>query len=260
MRWAAPLLTLALAAAVGASARSATAEQVQSGNLVMSFRGRLAPLRLPRDRAVPVGAKLVSRISTSDGKPVPGLRRIEIAFGGGATIASDGLAVCPRRRLRNATSAEALSRCGAALVGRGSVPLEISFRGQPGLHRNPRALVFNGRYRGGAEALWMHVFVAKPPVSFVIPFHVHRDGSVAGGDLVAAVPPSLGRWAHVVGFEVSLRRVYRSRGRVRGYLSASCPVPPPLTAGYFSLARATFEFAGNRRLSEEVVRTCRVRP
>jgi hypothetical protein len=238
----------------------AAAEEVQSGNLVMSLRGRLAPLQLPRDRAVPVGVTLVSRISTSDGTPVPKLRRIEIAFGGGAAIAADGLAICPRGRLRNATGAEALGRCSAALVGRGSLPLEIRLPGHLPLRRDPRVLIFNGRGPGGEAVLWMHVFAAKPPVSFVVAFRIHRDSRGRARGLAATLPRSVTRWARVRGFEVSLRRRYRSHGQSRGYLSASCPVPRPLTAGYFPLVRATFVFAGNRRLSEEIVRTCRVRP
>jgi len=40
-------------------------------------------------------------------------------------------------------------------------------------------------------------------------------------------------------------------------LSASCPIPPRFTAGFFGLARSTYTLVGGRRLGVEIVRGCR---
>jgi hypothetical protein len=248
---------LALMAAASSGPGLARAERVQSGDLVMSLRGGLMPLRLPRQGAAPAAARLTSRIGRVDGGPAPRVRRIEVAFGGGALLSAAGLPVCPRARLRNATRAEALRRCGGALVGRGRLPLEVRLPGQLPLRRAPRALVFNGRGPGGGMALWVHAFAAQPPVSFVMPFYVHRRAGSWGTVLTGFVPASIA-WARIRGFELTLGRRYRVDGRVRGYLSASCPAPRPFTAGFFSFARATYTFTGDRRLSNTIVRSCRV--
>ncbi|HEX6780974.1 MAG TPA: hypothetical protein VF125_02980 [Solirubrobacterales bacterium] len=251
---------LALTAAGAIPVDLAQAERVRGGNLVMSLSGGIAPLRLPRHRAAPAAAALASRVTTNDRTPVPKLRRIEVAFGAGASISSAGLPICPRARLLNATRTEALRRCGGALVGLGRLPLEVRFPGQPPLRRAPRMLVFNGRGPGGGTVLWIHTFVARPPVSFVLAFHVHRSVRSFATVLAASVPASIASWIRIRGFDVTLHRRYRWHGRARSYLSASCPVPLPFTAGFFSFARTTYRFAGDRRLTNAIVRSCRVKP
>ena len=46
---------------------------------------------------------------------------------------------------------------------------------------------------------------------------------------------------------MTLSRRYSYRGRARSYLSASCPIPPRFTAGFFSFAKASFTLAGGRQ-------------
>ncbi|HEY3552702.1 MAG TPA: hypothetical protein VGK66_03350 [Solirubrobacterales bacterium] len=188
------------------------------------------------------------------------MRRIEIGFGGGAAISPRGLPVCPASRLRNATPAATLQRCGGALVGRGTFPIELQLPGQLPLRRETRALIFNGRGRNGGLALWAHVFSAQPPVSFVLRFHIRKAPGPLASALVAAVPRTISRWVRLEGFAIELGRLYRRHGHPGSYLNASCPVPRPFTTGFFSFARITLAFSGDRQLSESIVRSCRVRP
>ena len=112
---------LALGAPVERGVSRAEAERVQSGDIVMSLRGGLMPLRLPRQGVAPAAATLTSAIGSADGGPVPRVRRIEVAFGAGARLSVAGLPVCPWARLRNATHAEALRRsriCSRSRRGR----------------------------------------------------------------------------------------------------------------------------------------------
>lgn len=253
------LAALALCAGAAASAHPARSERVSSGNLVMSLDARVSPLALPRHRAVPVTAALTSGIATLDRTPLPSVRRIEVEFGSGASISTAGLPTCPRARLLNATRVEARRRCGGALVGRGRLRLEARLPGQLPLRRAPRVLVFNGRAPGGGIALWLHAFVARPPIAFVLPFHLRRSAGFFATALTARVPPSVANWIHIRGFEVELGRRFRRHGVARSYLSATCPVPAPFTAGFFPLARTTYVLAGGRRVSNAIVRSCQVR-
>lgn len=234
------------------------AEQVQSGDLVLSVEGSFAPLRLPRHHPVPAVAALSSRLRTTDGKPVPQVRQIEIGLGGAAVLATAGFPACPAARLRNASSSDALRRCGSALVGRGSLPLEVQLPGQLSLRRDPRLLVFNGVGASGGRILWVHAFIAQPPISLVLAFHLRRASGSSGTTLTATIPPAIGRWARIRGFAIRLGRNRRSRGRLRSSLYASCPVPRPFTSGYFPVARATYEFADGRHLGESIVSNCKV--
>jgi len=58
---------------------------------------------------------------------------------------------------------------------------------------------------------------------------------------------------------VTLSRRYSYRGRRRSFLSASCPIPPRFTAGFFSFARASFAIAEGGRIGTGIARGCRAR-
>lgn len=58
---------------------------------------------------------------------------------------------------------------------------------------------------------------------------------------------------------MTLARRYRFQGRTRSYLNASCALPPRLTAGFFTLARAAYALSDGRRVSVEITRGCRAR-
>jgi hypothetical protein len=58
---------------------------------------------------------------------------------------------------------------------------------------------------------------------------------------------------------MTLSRRFSYRGQRRSFLAASCPLPRRFSSGLLSLARLGFTLAGDRRISTEIVRTCRVR-
>lgn len=178
---------------------------------------------------------------------------------GRGALDAAGLPVCPRARLRNADSAQALRACGPALVGRGTIGAQVFLPHQAPFPLTSRLLAFSGRTRNGTTAIWVHAFSTNPPLSIVLPFLVHRHGPRLASVLTATVPRALGNLPHLSRFEIAFSRRFTHRGKRRSYISASCPVPPALTAGFPSFARATYTFADGRRLSVEAVRSCRAR-
>lgn len=237
----------------------ARGERAQSGNLIVSLNGGISPLRLPRDHPAPVALRLEGRLRTSDGSPLPRLSHIVLGLAGQGLLFTRGLPVCPRLRLQNAGSAQALDRCGSALVGRGWIDAEVFVPHQPPFPIHARLLGFNGRTRDGRTAVWVHAFSANPPVSIVLPFIVHRGRGAFRTELVAAVSRSAGPWPHLGRFQITLSRRFSYRGRSRSYLSASCPVPAHFTAGFLAFARAFYTFADGRTVGTEAVRSCRAR-
>ncbi len=252
---AAALVALPVAAlAVG----QAGAEQSGRPGVVVSLDGSIEPRYIPRHRPVPISLTLSGSVRGTDGAPPPQLGRIEVAFGARGGLDTTGLPTCRRARLRNATARQALDRCRAALVGRGTIGTEVPLDPDRPLHARAGVLAFNGR-SGGRPAVWVHAYAASPPVSFVLPFYLRRLRSGSFGMLIRSpVRRALGRWPRLRSFEISFGRRYHGAGRPRSYLSARCPLPPRLTVGFFPLARATYHFAPTPTLSTTILRGCRV--
>jgi hypothetical protein len=243
--------------ATGASL--AHGERRQSGNLIVALNGGIAPLALPRQRPAPVSVNLSGRILTEDGSPLPQVKRVTIELAGAGRIFTRGLPVCPRARLRHASSQQAMDRCGPALVGRGSLEAQVLIPHQAPFAIRTRLLAFNGRTVGGRHAIWVHAFTSDPPISLVLPFVVHRGDGAYPIVLVASVPDSVGPLPRLAAFHLNLFRRFSFLGRRHSYISASCPVPPRFTAGFLAFARATYSFGGDREVKIDSVRSCRAR-
>lgn len=250
------LVGLALAGLLGAGL--ARGEQSQQGDLIVSLDGGLSPLQLPRDRTAPVAVRLDGGLRTADGSLLPRVTRIALALPGQGVLSTRGLPVCPQRRLRNTKDPEALAACGPALVGHGELRAQVLVPHQAPFTIHSHLLAFNGRV-GGHRAVILHGAATDPPTVVVLPFLVRRGSGRFGTTLVADLPPALGPWPHVAHFEMTLSRRYAYRGRERSYLSASCPIPPRFTAGFFSFAHATFTLTGGRRIGTGIARSCRAR-
>jgi hypothetical protein len=236
-------------------------ERVQDGNVIIRLNAGIAPRRLPRDRPAPVAIRFEGAMRTADGSPLPRVRRVDLGLAGRGVLFTRGLPVCPRSRLRNANSSQALERCGSALVGRGRLNAQVFVPHQAPFGIEASLLAFNGRARKGGRAVWVHAFAADPPVSIVLPLIVRqRPGSAFHTGLVIAVPRTVGPLPHLASFQITLSRRFSYRGKRRSYLSATCPVPPNFTEGFLSVARATYTLAGGRHLeSVESARRCIVR-
>jgi hypothetical protein len=252
--------TLALALLVTlVIALPAGAERSQKGNLIVAVNGDISPLTLPRDHPVPVSLQIGGRIATVDGSPLPRMKRIRLVVAGRGVLSTEGLPVCPKARLRNASTVQALRRCRSALVGRGKLEAEAFIAHQKPFAIHATLLAFNGRTQGRGPAVWVHAFSANPPLAIDLPFIVRREGARLQTSLTATVPAALGNLPHLASFELDLHRRYLANDQLHSYLSASCPVPDGFTAGFLAFAKASYRFADGRNLRTEAVRSCRTR-
>lgn len=251
------LAAFALLAPLGwGLAADARGERQQRGNLIVTLDGELLPLTLPRDRLAPVAVRLEGGLRTADGTTLPRVTRIQLGLPNQGVLDTRGLPVCSPRRLRFATSAEARRACGAALVGHGLLRAEAVIPNQDPLAIRARMLAFNARI-GGRRAVVLHAFGENLPIAVVLPFLFGRGGGRLGTTLVADLPRALGPWPRFAHFEMTLSRRFSYRGERRSYLSASCPIPPRLTAGFFSLAQTRFTLAGGGQIGTAITRGCR---
>jgi hypothetical protein len=237
---------------------SARAEQSARGGVRAAFRGSFAPSSIPRHRLAPISLTLEGSVVGRDGPP-PRLRQITFAFGARGGLETAGLPVCPRARLRNATSRQALTRCGDALVGHGEITAEVPLSPSTPIAVRARALVFNGRHKGGPAA-WVQAYSAAPPAAFVLPFYLELPAQGTYGVLMRSpVGRSLGRWPRLRSFSITIGRRYRAGGERRSYLSAHCPLAPRLTQLSVPFARASYEFAPRPTIVQPIRRRCIVR-
>ncbi len=197
-------------------------------------------------------------LQTADGKLLPRVTRIELGLPAQGVLSTRGLPICAQGRLRNAKPAEALAACRPALVGRGRLEAQVKVPEQAPFEIDTRLLAFNGR-AGKRRAVILHAYAASPPTVAVLPVVLRRRSGRFGLTLVADLPSALGPWPRFASFELTLSRRYTYRGQRRSYLSASCPIPPRFTAGFFSFARAGLTLAGGRRIGTGIARGCRAR-
>nr|HET8954501.1 hypothetical protein [Solirubrobacterales bacterium] len=249
---------IAALAIAAAGLDRADGEQTQRGVLVSSLDGELRPLTLPRDHPAPIAVHLEGRLRTTDGSLLPRVTQLEIGLPSQGVLSTRGLPVCPLRRLRNTRAGEAIAACRGALVGRGRLDAVVVLPNQAPFAVHARLLAFNSRI-GGRRAVLLHAGAGNPPTSSVLPLTVRSGSGRFGTSLVGRVSAALGPWPRLSRFEITLFRRYEYRGSRRSYLSASCPIPPRLTAGFFSFARTSYSFAAGAHLATGITRGCRAR-
>jgi hypothetical protein len=256
-RLAAASVLCAVALAVAGGARG---ERVCQGNLCLSFDGRFRPHALPRDRSVPVNVSLDGSISTTDGSGPPRLRSISIAVNRHGRVSTRGLPVCLPARLEQTSSATALSRCRAALVGHGRFEAGIESAGRPPFPVEGQMLAFNSRV-GGRTAILMHIYGSRPiRASVVLVFRIsHPRRGEFGTVLSTTIPKIASDAGYVTGISLSFGRRYRYRGMARSFLSASCDAPDGFPGAIFNFARGSFGFENGQTVPITLTRDCLVR-
>ncbi len=240
-----------------ATAIPVDAERNASGDLIAFLKGGISPRTLPRTHKAPVAVRLHGGVQTTEGIPLPRVQKVRLELAYKGELDTNGLALCPRARLRALAPREALSICRPALVGRGHLYARIFLPGQLPFGLHAHLLAFNGKTSQGRTSVWVLAYSQSPPTSFVLPFHVRRETGPFPTVLVSVIPRNVGPWPHFAQFNIVIARRFHHDGRVHSYLSASCPLPPRLTSGLLSLARATFSVAERPNVSVETVRTCR---
>jgi hypothetical protein len=243
-----------------ASAGVVGAAVVQQQGLRITVRSQIQPFKLPRSGTAPIAVFIAGHIATPSGAVPSQLQRMTVKVNRHGLLQSRGLPTCAFARIRAVSTEQALANCADALVGSGRFWATIVLPDQRPYPTRGRLLVFNGE-RKGRPVLFAHIFTQSPfATSFVITFAVrHVDGGTYGTELSASLPQALGTWGFVDRIKLTLRRKYRYRGEQRSYFNAGCPAPKGADVTAFPLARASFDFAGGKRVSLTIDKSCAVK-
>ncbi len=244
------VLVLAAAAQAGLS---------QKGDLQVSFNGGIRPSTLPRSRQAPVTVEMNGSIKTTDKSVPPRLQRISLEINGHGRLSSKGLPTCNLASISTGTGATAKRVCGPALIGHGNVTSRIAFPSQEPFLSIGGMLAFNGTYKG-RPAIFAQVSSQAPlSLTYVIVFQVKKAHGTFGTALDATLPPIASGYGEISSFFMTLGRRYTVHGHAESYASANCPAPKGVNQVGFDLAKATYEFEGGVKMSNELNKTCKVR-
>ena len=116
----APLLALAVLAI------PVHAERNASGSLIAFLEGGISPRTLPRTHKAPVALRIHGGIRTTEGIPLPRVKKVRLELAYKGVLDTRGLPLCRRADLRAADIREALSICRSALVGQGPMLLGMA--------------------------------------------------------------------------------------------------------------------------------------
>lgn len=255
-------ISAVLVAAALIAAAAAQGELSQKGNLRVSFNSQIAPRVLPRDRPAPISVSLEGQVGTVDGTAPPALREISVAVNRAGLVFVAGLPRCAASELQQTSTEAALAVCQGALVGHGSFAAHVDFPGAGALQipAHGTVLAFNSGSRENPEML-LHLYGSNPVrATFVLPFKIsHRSQGKFGNVFSTRIPKIASNLGYVTNLNLTLGRKYSYAGKRRSFLSASCAAPAGFKGAIFELAKATFTFSDNSRLTTGVSRDCRVR-
>jgi hypothetical protein len=165
----------------------AQAELTARGDLFVKFAGGIAPNALPRHTRAPIEVSVAGTIQTLSGARPPSVRRITVALNRGGKLDARGLPLCERREIEPSSSQEALARCGAALVGRGSYVGDIAFPEQTAFRSRGRILAFNGTVNG-QRVIFAHIYGADPvPITRIVVFRIRERAGTYGTSLTGTL-------------------------------------------------------------------------
>ena len=244
---------------LAAGAAVAHAETVQKGDLRVVFSGQFAPHALPRQGTAPISVAIGGRITATDGKTPPQLRRITIAINRSGHLSAAGLPLCRMDDVQPSTDRGALAACGDSLVGAGNFSANVELPQQAPFPSQGKVLAFAGR-ENGKPVILAHVYGTDPiPTSYTLPFEIGHSAGAFGTVLTASLPQVTSDWGFVTGLDLRLNRRFSFHGKRRSYLSAGCPAPAGFPGAVFPLARASFSFAGNRTIASVLSRACKAK-
>jgi hypothetical protein len=219
---------IAIAAATllaSATLSSAQTIYVEVGRVKTSFSASIEPKALPRTQRAPISVRLASKVAAKGGQHIPAIARAKIGIDRSLAIDARGVPTCSAGRLENQTTEGAEAACSPAIVGSGSVAVEIALGGGAQIRADSRLLAFNGGIAGRTTTVLVHAYLAAPvSQAIVVPVTLTKLAKGGYGLLAqATIPKIAGGTGSLARFDLSPRRqVVTTAGKTHAYLLAKC--------------------------------------
>jgi hypothetical protein len=216
-----------------------------------AFDSVFSPIKLSKTVPSPIALELSGQIKTSDGTHPPALREFILDADRNSAIDVKGLPRCRLRPPEDGSSALRNEICPDAIVGRGTMSVEIAFPEQSPILVKSAVTLFNGGVKQGVTTLLMYAFLKNPVSAAVVTIvkirRVHKGRF--GTEAVFSVPVIAGGNGSVTAFGARLFRRFSYKGKRASLLTLKCPDGKVR-------ARAEEIFSDGTEAHAEVLRPC----
>lgn len=258
-------LTFAVAMALGvavvlagvAGAVQSPTLQGQNGN-TQSMAAIYKPTKLSKKQAEPITLEVKTATastnpSANNGAPIPAVQAI-VDFAKGVQIFAKGYPTCDPGLLQNTSTEAALEACKKAKIGGGVGTADLVV-GTKIFPVTTTITAFNGVPSGGKPVILLHTYSQVPVQTTIVLIgtvkNFNKEGF--GPRLDVILPLIAGGQGAITGFQVKIFKKFRYKGKVRSYVSASCPTKKMKTRGQFI-------FRDGESLTPSVVQKCTQKP
>lgn len=180
------------------------------------------PTKLPKKKLAPIHFGLDGTISMSDGSNPPPLQELILEIDRNVALDAQGLPACGLKKIKEATTSQALKACRPALVGEGA--MVVGYFERSSLFPKEKLLAFNGGVRGGVTTIYIHAYISNPisePVVIRAKASKIRDGRY-GTKLVISVPPFAEGSGFIKKLQLELFRRFAYRHEKQSFAKARC--------------------------------------
>jgi hypothetical protein len=218
-------IALSLAALVALVAcASAYAIRAEIGKTVISATAEMQPRELPAKGGAPVTLSTTTRIGTKDGSLPPALESLTFELDKNGFVETKGLPTCTMAKLEGTTPQQARSRCGKALVGKGTGEARVQLPGQAPVKESSPLSFFNAPPTGGRPTIIAHAYETLPkPKALLVPIVIKRvhDGRYGFRADVEFPPIAEGHGSPILA-QATLGVTYQHGGKEVGFINARC--------------------------------------
>jgi hypothetical protein len=215
-------------------------------NLDLTFDAGFSPKALSKTVPTPIALELSGQVKTVDGTHPPALREFILDADRNIALDVGGIPAC-----HPTIEIPVMERCPDAIVGRGTMNVEVAFPEQSPLLIKSALTVFDGGVKQGVTTLLMYAFLKNPVSAAVVTIvkiqKVHKGRF--GTEAVFSVPVIAGGNGSVTAFDARLYKRFSYKGKRASLLTLKCPDGTVR-------ARAEAIFSDGTELASKAVRTC----
>ena len=245
-----------LAALLGfAVAGIASAEKVIVGELEFEADGGFAPKVMSKTELTPIAFEAEGRLESISADPTnrhpPALKEVLLEADKNTAVFVKGFPACKSGQLQSQDTAHAEAICKTAIIGKGTVDVEIAFPESKIVPVSSKLLVFNGGEAGGVTTFYIHAYITVPvPAAIVTTVKIKKvHHGRYGLETISSIPKIAGGSGSLTAFSLKIDKKYTYQGKKVSVLSAKCPDGK-------LMAHAVALFADGTKAATDFVRAC----